>query len=206
MEKIMILNGSPRAPRSNSKQYAALFEKYSRLPTETFSVTGPKAGEIGKKIQEFSHVLLVFPLYADGLPVPLLRFLKEWEQNGFPGKPTVSVLINCGFLEPEQNDVAIDMVKLFCRKNGLTFGSVLKIGSGEAILQTPFRWLVERKIRRLAANMEKGTWSVQRVTMPLTKNMFLKASTKYWESYGKKNGITRDEMATMSIEKETNVR
>ena len=151
-------------------------------------------------------MLLVFPLYADGLPVPLLRFLKEWEQNGFPGKPTVSVLINCGFLEPEQNDVAIDMVKLFCRKNGLTFGSVLKIGSGEAILQTPFRWLVERKIRRLAANMEKGTWSVQRVTMPLTKNMFLKASTKYWESYGKKNGITRDEMATMSIEKETNVR
>ena len=53
MEKIMILNGSPRAPRSNSKQYAALFEKYSRLPTETFSVTGPKAGEIGKKSRNF---------------------------------------------------------------------------------------------------------------------------------------------------------
>ena len=25
MEKILILNGSPRAPRSNSKRYAALF-------------------------------------------------------------------------------------------------------------------------------------------------------------------------------------
>ncbi len=147
-------------------------------------------------------MLLVFPLYADGIPVPLLLFLKEWEQNGFKGNPTVSILINCGFLEPEQNDVAIDMVKLFCRKNGLTFGSVLKIGSGEAILQTPFRWLVERKIRRLASSIEKGIPLVQQVTMPLTKNMFLKASEKYWESYGKKNGITRDEMETMSIEKE----
>ena len=114
----------------------------------------------------------------------------------------VSILINCGFLEPEQNDVAIDMVKLFCRKNGLTFGSVLKIGSGEAILQTPFRWLVERKIRRLASSIEKGIPLAQQVAMPLTKNMFLKASEKYWESYGKKNGITRDEMETMSIEKE----
>lgn len=202
MEKIMILNGSPRAPRSNSKQYAALFAKYSRFSTETFSVTGPKSKEIGNRIQEFSHVLLVFPLYADGIPVPLLLFLKEWEQNGFKGNPMVSILINCGFLEPEQNDVAIDMVKLFCRKNGLTFGSVLKIGSGEAILQTPFRWLVERKIRRLASSIEKGIPLVQQVTMPLTKNMFLKASEKYWESYGKKNGITRDEMETMSIEKE----
>ena len=85
MEKIMILNGSPRAPRSNSKQYAALFAKYSRFSTETFSVTGPKSKEIGNRIQEFSHVLLVFPLYADGIPVPLLLFLKEWEQNGFKG-------------------------------------------------------------------------------------------------------------------------
>ena len=25
MEKLMILNGSPRAPRSNSKEYAAIF-------------------------------------------------------------------------------------------------------------------------------------------------------------------------------------
>lgn len=55
----------------------------------------------------------------------------------------MSVLINCGFLECRQNDVAVEMVRLFCRQNGYRFGSVLKIGSGEAIWDTPFRLLVE---------------------------------------------------------------
>ena len=39
-----------------------------------------------------------------------------------------------------------------------------------------------------------------KVTMPLPKRLFLKASSAYWEEYGKKNGITRAQMETMSIE------
>lgn len=38
--------------------------------------------------------------------------------------------------------------------------------------------------------------------MPLPKKLFIKASTSYWENYGKKNGITPEQMATMDIEKE----
>lgn len=34
----MILNGSPRAPKSNSKRYAEIFSKYSELETDTFMV------------------------------------------------------------------------------------------------------------------------------------------------------------------------
>lgn len=39
MEKIMIINASPRAPKSNSQKYAALFEQYSRVPTQYFNLT-----------------------------------------------------------------------------------------------------------------------------------------------------------------------
>ena len=40
-----------------------------------------------------------------------------------PARPVVSVAVNCGFLEPSQNDLAVEMVRLFCRRSGYPFGS-----------------------------------------------------------------------------------
>ena len=151
-------------------------------------------------MEDFSDVLLVFPLYADSLPVTLMHFLKTLEQHPPRWKPRVSVLINCGFMEPEQNDIAVQMVRLFCKQNGYPFGSVLKIGSGEAILATPFRILVRAKMKKLAAAMVSGKTGTWQVTMPITKGMFLRASTVFWTNYGKRNGITKEQMETMQIE------
>ena len=39
MGKVMIINASPRAPKSNSKQDAQLFSEYCRLDTESVSYT-----------------------------------------------------------------------------------------------------------------------------------------------------------------------
>lgn len=77
---------------------------------------------------------------------------------------------------------------------------MLSIGSGEAILNTPFRGLVGRKLKQLAASMARGQGRRLKVTMPLPKKLFIKASTTYWENYGKRNGITRAQMETMDIE------
>lgn len=200
MGKILILNGSPRAPRSNSKKYAQLFLQKSPWKGESLDITKRNHLELCGKLREVTDVLFVFPLYADGIPVTLLNFLKTLEANPPGRKPTLSVLINCGFLEPEQNDMAVEMVKLFAKENGYPFGSVLKIGSGEAILSTPFRVLVGRKVKQLAKAIAQGKPRTLQVTMPLTKGMFLRASSSYWENYGKKNGVTRAQMETMSIE------
>lgn len=200
MENIMILNASPRAPVSNSRQYAGLFAKLCPANTQYFAVTKSNHPELCRAVNQSSGVLLVFPLYADGIPVTLLNFLKSLESMQGPNRPAVSLIINCGFIEPEQNDVAVRMVRLFCEKNGYPFGSVLKIGSGEAILSTPFRLLVRRKIKRLAQAAAGGRSCVMQVTMPLSKRAFIRASTKYWVRYGQKNGIDKEQMQTMSIE------
>ncbi len=200
MENVMILNASPRAPKSNSRQYAQLFSRACPVETEYFQITKTNHRDLCRVMNSFSDVLLVFPLYADGIPVTLLNFLKTMEEYPPQRKPVVSVLINCGFIEPEQNDVAVAMVRLFCHEQGYPFGSVLKIGSGEAILSTPFRGLVQRKIRKLASAMAGGSNETLKVTMPLPKRMFLRASTSYWTNYGKRNGVTKEQMATMHIE------
>ena len=200
MENIIILNASPRAPKSNSKTYAQIFQRYSKLQTEYFNINKLNNIEICNKIEQFSHILFVFPLYADSIPVTLLNFLKTLENNSPKNKPVISVLINCGFIEPEQNDTAVRIMQIFCKQNGYAFGSVLKIGSGEAILETPFRFFVSRKIKKFASSLKNKNYGVFKTTMPISKNTFVKASTNYWINYGRKNGISKEEMQTMKIE------
>lgn len=149
MGRVIIINGSPRAPRSNSKEYGEIFSSYYKGQADTFNITKKNHKEICSKIGEYKDMLLVFPLYADGLPVTMLNFLKVLEENPPKNKPKVSVIINCGFIEPEQNNVCIDMVKLFCKQNTYEFNSVLSIGGGEAILGTPFKIFVKWKIKKI---------------------------------------------------------
>lgn len=132
--------------------------------------------------------------------VDLLNFLKYLEEHPLDHRPTLSVLINCGFLEYQQNEIAIRMLRLFSERNGYPFGSVLMIGSGEAILDSPFRPLVRRQIRRLARSIERRRYRTLHTTMPLPRKVFLVASTQYWLRYGQRFGTSRRQMETMQIE------
>ena len=198
MGSILILNGSPRPPRSNSKRYAKLFMDCCQA--DYCDITKANHQALCAKMERYSDLVFVFPLYADGLPVTLLNFLKALETHPPQHKPTVSVLINCGFLEYTQNDVAVNMMALFCKQNGYRLGSVLKIGSGEAILDSPFRFLAAGSIKKFARSVERGRYACFHTTMPLPKSLFLKASTTYWTNYGTRNGVSKEEMQTLKIE------
>lgn len=200
MASLLILNGSPRAPRSNSKRYGQMLASCWSGTAESLEITRRNHPELCAKVGEASHLVFVFPLYADGLPVTLLNFLKALEAAPPRSRPTVSVLINCGFLEPGQNEIAVEMMRLFCKQNQYPFGSVLMIGSGEAILDSPFRFLAARKIRRFSGSIARGAYGTFRTTMPLTKGIFIKAAASYWTNYGKKFGTSKEEMQTMQIE------
>ena len=80
MGKVMIINASPRAPKSNSKQYAQLFSEYCRLDTEYCEVKKSDHLTLCQMIQNYSDIVFVFPLYADSIPVTLLNFLKLWKK------------------------------------------------------------------------------------------------------------------------------
>lgn len=198
MNELLIINASPRNTHSNSKQYGQLLKQF--ITSEYLEIMKTNHEQICQNITQYKNIVFVFPLYVDALPATFLDFLKTLEKYHFETKPVVSVIINCGFLEPEQNDVAIEMVKLFCLQNKYSFGSVLKIGGGEAILKTPFKCLVKHKIKKLAHSIKAKKYCQLKVTMPISKKMYLKASTNYWLNYGKGNNLTKDKMATMKIE------
>lgn len=200
MGRTMIINGSPRAPKSNSKRYAEIFMKYHNRDIRYFNLKPSNYTELISHMEICSNLVLIFPLYADSLPVGLLNFLKYMEENPPTNKPAISILINCGFLEHEQNNIAIDMIKFYCRKNGFKIGSILSLGSGEAILDTPFKFIARNNIRKFSKSISSMKYDSFQATMPLPKKIFIWASTNYWKSYGKKFGITKQNMQTMHIE------
>lgn len=200
MGKIMILNGSPRAPKSNSKNYSEIFMKYSRMQCDYFNITKSNHLKLIAEMEKYSDVIIVFPLYADSLPVGLLNFLKNLENNLPMQRPVISILINCGFLEHKQNCVAVSMIRYFCRHNNFPIGSTLMLGSGEAILETPFRYIAVRAIKRLAASVNKENYKEISATMPLPKWLFKMAARSYWIRYGKKFGVSEKEMQRPEIE------
>ena len=200
MGRLLILNGSPRAPRSHSKQYAALFRSFWPEEVRAYTAIQKDMTDLFHQLADCSDLLLVFPLYADGLPVTLMKALEEIAPFLPADSLTVHVLVNCGFLEPEQNAVALDMVRLFCEQNGAAYGSTLCIGSGEAILTTPFVSLVKRKIQKLARAIAAKRRVDLKVTMPLPKSWYIRASTSYWIRYGAQNGVLPEQMRTMTIE------
>lgn len=205
MEKLLIVNGSPRAPRSNSKRYAQMFQDLWQKETDVYEVTEKQHQKICRSIGDYDHLLFVFPLYVDSLPAVLINFLKELERavrscGQEPLKLRVHTIINCGFLEPEQNDAAVDMLHYFCERNHLKVGMTLVIASGEAILTTPFASGVNRKMRQFVKEIAAGESRRLNVTMPLPKWIFVRASENYWKEYGKKFHTAEEEMKTMRIE------
>lgn len=200
MEKVMMVNGSPRAPKSNSRHYAEIFARYCPAECDYFVLSRNNHEDLCRRMKDYTDVLFVFPLYADALPVGFLGFLKFLEKNPPCKKPVVSLLINCGFLEYQQSDVAVSMMKLFCRQCDYEMGSILMLGSGEAILRTPFKPWAVWSIRKLARSVGNGNYRLFQMTMPLSKRLFLMASTYYWTRYGRKFGVTKQQMQTMQIE------
>lgn len=87
----------------------------------------------------YREVLFVFPLYADGIPSTLLSLWKDIEAAGkVPGGTRMSLVVNCGFYEPSQNEAAIQMARLFAKRAGFDFASSFSIASGEATAESIF--------------------------------------------------------------------
>ena len=72
MGRLLIVNGSPRAPCSNSRRYIEYFLQNWKGAADQYAAVsgGPVSFEL------YTDLLLVFPLYVDGVPAVLLPFLK----------------------------------------------------------------------------------------------------------------------------------
>ncbi|MEZ4508383.1 MAG: hypothetical protein R2881_01615 [Eubacteriales bacterium] len=140
--KTLYINASPKRRWSNS----GYFMGYARLFTGGDKCKLPRNGkydEVLGAIDESDTVVLALPLYVDGIPSHVLRFLQAWEEHIARSGHTVKLYIiaNCGFYEGCQTHILIDQMRMWCKQAGVEFTGALGIGAGEmlGILRlTPF--------------------------------------------------------------------
>jgi hypothetical protein len=131
---IVVLNGSSKKKLSASAYFSGILKlmlagnkimEYSLRNKEHF----PLAFE---SLRTASAVVLVVPLYVDGIPSHVLRFLLEAEQfcKAAACHFKLYVISNSGFVEGRHNEIHLKQYRCWCERAGVVYGGGLGIGGG----------------------------------------------------------------------------
>lgn len=105
-----------------------------------------------EQLRDAQAVVFGLPLYVDGVPSHVLRFMEEMEvfcrENGL--KLNVYCVANNGFIEGKQNEPLMQVFEHFCTRSGLVWGGGVGIGGGVMLNVTRILFIVQ--IALLALN------------------------------------------------------
>jgi multimeric flavodoxin WrbA len=106
-------------------------------------------------------IVLSFPLYVDSLPSQVIKFLEliadHEKKRQFQEKKYFIAIVNSGFPEASQNEIALSICRLFAKQVGFIWLGGLAKGGGEMIAGRPLdefggELRFQKKALDLAAN------------------------------------------------------
>ena len=134
--KISIINGSPKTGRSNSEilgNYLLSLLKDNEI-RKYYSISVRLDDKIKNEIYNSDVLIFLFPLYVDGIPSNLLKLLVEFEKKKVIKYGTkIYCIVNNGFYEGKQNQLAILQIKNWCEKVKARWGQGIGVGAGELL-------------------------------------------------------------------------
>ena len=133
---IALINGSPKRGYSASGVLINDLKTFISSDTLCFEFNTPKiSDDFIKCLNDFDALVFFFPLYVDGVPSHLLSCLCELEDMKIINKNIrVYGVVNCGFYEGIQNNVALEILENWTHKLGLVWGMGVGFGGGGALM------------------------------------------------------------------------
>ncbi|MBQ6384988.1 MAG: flavodoxin family protein [Lachnospiraceae bacterium] len=163
--KSVLLNGSMRHTSGNSAILSRELAKRLHPVPETIALQ-KYAGCLPKlfaQLEEASDIVLCVPLYVDGLPSQVIRFMEEAARAGLGASKRIYVLANMGLYESRQLASLFTAVREWCGEMGFVYGGGLGVSAGELIgvlmQHTPFG---TGPTRRIAAGMARLADAINR--------------------------------------------
>ena len=144
--KTVLINCSPKKQFCASAYFLSLQRLFvgGQKVNETLR-TPADHGRILQQLRDAQAVVFVLPLYVDGVPSHVLRFMQEMEtcckQNGL--RLGVYCVANNGFIEGRQNEPLMQVFEHFCERAGLRWGGGVGIGGGVMLNVTRIVFLVQ---------------------------------------------------------------
>ena len=97
------------------------------------------------QLRDAKTVVFGIPLYVDGIPSHVLRFMEEMETFCKENEIRLNVycIANNGFIEGRQNEPLMQSMEHFCSRAGLTWGGGVGIGGGVMLNVTRILFFVD---------------------------------------------------------------
>lgn len=172
--KISIINGSPKAGRSNSEilgNYLLSLLKDNEI-RKYYSISVRLDDKIKNEIYNSDVLIFLFPLYVDGIPSNLLKLLVEFEKEKVVNPATrVYCVVNNGFYEGKQNRLAILQIKNWCEKVKARWGQGIGVGAGELLPYLKKCKLEQGPLKNLGKALEK--FSINILTLKNDKDIYI---------------------------------
>lgn len=133
--RALIVVGSPRKGTSLviAEHLAALLEERGMVVTQTHP-EGVVSPRLLCAYRRARLVVLIFPLYVDGIPGSLLRVLENLAREAKPDPDMrLAAIVNAGFPEASQCFAALECARHFALAQGAIFAGGMAIGCGGAI-------------------------------------------------------------------------
>ena len=143
--KTVFINGSPKKRFCASAYFLFLQRLFVDGKEVTLKLRTPADHEpILKELVDAQAVVFALPLYVDGIPSHVLRFLEKMEayckEKGL--HLSVYCIANNGFIEGKQNEPLMQQFENFCARAGLAWGGGVGIGGGVMLNVTRILFLV----------------------------------------------------------------
>jgi len=143
MSSLLLLNGSPRGPRSNSMRMMARVAAGWQAAggAEPLVLHLAKRADFERAVAEFASaetVLLGMPLYTDSMPGLVAEFIEALEPRvGRDDNPRLAFLVQSGFMEPlHSRGLERYLAKLTVRLGSPYAGTIVR-GGGESLQVMP---------------------------------------------------------------------
>lgn len=142
LNKVLIMVGSPKGENSVSNNIATYiqdkFEQNNVKTSKKFIIKHRSKESLEKLIYEIDccdPLILTSPLYVDSLPSIVINLMEEINVAKTLHGPEQKfmAIINSGFPEPHQNDLAIDMCKNFAHQSNMKWLGGVTVGMGPAL-------------------------------------------------------------------------
>ncbi len=144
--KTVFINCSPKKRFCASAYFLALQRLFTggKKAAEQLRTKADHA-RILNQLKDAQAVVFALPLYVDGVPSHVLRFMQEMEEYCRKEKPdlTVYCIANNGFIEGRQNEPLMQIFEHFCTRSGIIWGGGVGIGGGVMLNVTRILFVVD---------------------------------------------------------------
>ena len=198
--KISVINGSPKAIKSNSEifgNYLSSLLKENEIK-KYYSISFRLNDENKNEIYNSDVLIFLFPLYVDGIPSNLLKLFVEFEKEKVVNPATrVYCIVNNGFYEGKQNRLAILQMKNWCEKVKADWGQGIGVGAGELLPYLKKYKLGKGPLKNLGKVLDKFSTNI--LTLKSNKDIYINPNwlkslyffqgTISWILKGRKNNL-----------------